>query len=92
MSLKAYKEAVKVGGRMRVLAHWNAKCVGEERVIDKVQGNSFRFRVDGRNKPDGSPEPFWSPFPKASQLEFDGRVAKVRLDERRFWELELLPA
>lgn len=91
MSLKAYKEAVKVGGRMRVLAHWIAECVGDVRVIDKVQGNSFRYRVDGRNKPDGSPEPFWSPFPKASELEFDGKVARVKLvGGEKFWEMEIL--
>jgi hypothetical protein len=98
MTLKAYKAAITVGTRMRVIDHWMPRHKGAIRTVQKVQGNGFYF-----TEPD-APHRFWSPFPKAAELEFDGRIAKIALQDEKpswatsdwkpaapmFWSLEIL--
>jgi hypothetical protein len=83
MTLKAYKDAIKVGTRLTVLEHWNAREPRTTRVVDKVQTSSFRYRNEG------DPTPRWSPFPRSRELEFDGRIARVRLETGQHWTLRV---
>lgn len=83
MSLKAYKAAVKVGAVVTVLEHWNPEWVGSKRTVTKVQGDSFASLIDGEK------QPIWSPFPKAVELQFDGHIAKVRVNDAKFWTLKI---
>jgi hypothetical protein len=55
------------------------------REVTKVQGNGYWFPgPDGKRR--------WGSFPKASELEFDGTTAIVKLaDGDRFWSLRVEP-
>jgi hypothetical protein len=90
MTLKAYKEAAKVGTRMRVLEHWVPRYHGSERIVTKVQNNGYWFDVVDPATGQIMDTRHWAEFPKASQMTFDGRILHVRLDERRFWKTEIL--
>ena len=85
MTLKAYKQAIKIGAKIKVLEHWDPKQIGNVREVSKVQGNSFAYTVDG------VPGRAWSPFPKSAELVFDGRIARVKLEANgKAWALEIL--
>jgi hypothetical protein len=90
MTLRAYKDAAKVGTRMRVLEHWIPRYGGTERVITKVQRNGYYFDVVDPATQQVTYQRHWTDFPKASQMTFDGRILSVRLDEHRFWKTEIL--
>lgn len=84
MTLKAYKESVKVGQKMLVLEHWQLKYQGTVRTVTKVQHNGFEFtspHMEGSR---------WSEFPRAGGLHFDGKIAQVTTGPGRFWTLELV--
>lgn len=83
-SLKAFKEAIKPGITITVLDHW-VKNHCTARLVTKVQGNGYWFT----QPTDAEPKRYWGDFPKASQLDFDGKIAKIVLDARRFWTLSI---
>jgi hypothetical protein len=84
MTLKAFKEAVKVGTKMRAIEHCRAEQLGKVRTVTKAQGNGFFFLVEGDERRS------WLDYPKASQLEFDGKHARIRLDDQHWLTLEIL--
>lgn len=90
MTLKAFKAAIQVGTRITVTEHWQAVNVGQVRVVTKTQGNGYWFNQPGANKPDGTPIRYWGDYPpKASMLQFDGRIARVDIGDNRTWTLDI---
>jgi hypothetical protein len=84
-TLKQYKETITPGMLMTVLDHWIHRHQNTTRVVEKVQGNGYFYRQPG------DPERYWSPHPKTSELEFDGKVAKIKDGARPevHWTLQL---
>jgi hypothetical protein len=86
MTLKAFKQAIRVGTRLTVLEHAIACHVGTTREVTKVQGNGYWF-----SGPQG--KRYWGPHPKASELQFDGTVAVIKCEDPRYWwTLRIEPA
>jgi hypothetical protein len=84
MTLKAFKQAIRVGTRLTVLEHAIPRYLGTSREVTKVQTNGYWFQTDGKRS--------WSPHPKASELQFDGTVAVIKCaDARYWWTLRILP-
>ena len=75
MSLAALKRALRPGMQLTVLDHWIARHRGSVRTIIKVQGNGYWFTQPG------DATRYWGPFPKASELKFDGTVMRVDFDD-----------
>lgn len=86
MTLKAFKGAIREGMQIEVVDHWIERYRGTVRTVGKVQGNGYWFTQPNEEKR------CWGEFPKATQLLFDGSIAKVVIDEERSWTLRLLPA
>lgn len=83
MTLKAFKAAIKPGLQVRVVEHWIERYHNTVRTVTAVQGNGYWFTQPGE------PKRCWGPFPKASQLQFDGTIAKIIVDDERHWTLQL---
>lgn len=96
MTLKNFKEAFKVGAKLRAESHWIQRNSGVVRTVTKQQGNGYFFIQDGFFKADGvTPERFWSPYPSKSELTFneDGSFTVRPTDgvERGvFWTLRFI--
>jgi len=84
MTLKAFKAAVREGMTILVADHWMERKRNTVRAVTKVQGNGYFFTLPGERKR------FWASFPKASELQFDGRTA-IHSIEGRTWTLSLAP-
>lgn len=88
MTLKAFKDAIKVGVRLSVVDHFQPKFLGTSRVVVTVQGNGYWFKNDGD---DPKARPWWGDFPKASGLDFDGQVAKIDYGNGKVFTLRIDP-
>jgi hypothetical protein len=84
MTLKAFKAAIREGMEIVVADHWIERHRNTVRTVTKVQGNGYFFTQPGE------PKRFWGEYPKASELEFDGRTAIVTIGEKH-WTLSLAP-
>jgi len=83
MTLAALKRTIQPGTRLRVLAHWQEKYQGSERVVTKTQGNGFWFDFEGKR--------CWSPYPKADEITFTSeRVFTVTPSDSKSWTLEIV--
>jgi hypothetical protein len=63
-TLADLKRKIVVGTELLCTIHYKPKHEGHVRTVTKVQGNGFFFEQEGS---DGR---FWSPYPKAADLEW----------------------
>ena len=70
-TLADFKRAMPLGAEVN-LKYRYGKPVDEKRVVGKVQSNSMAFFKGENNKTLS-----WLDWPKATLLEFDGKVAKI---------------
>lgn len=82
-TLKAFKAAITPGLRILVIDHWVERYRNTVRTVGKVQTNGYWFTTGD------DPERHWGEHPKAAQLDFDGKLARIKLDERRCWTLDM---
>lgn len=58
-----------------------ASWILREKATGRVVGETFN---------PGDPKRWWSDFPKASELDFDGVVAKIKFaNPAKFWTLKI---
>lgn len=85
MTLKAFKESLRVGMQLRTSDHWLEPQRNTLRTITKLQTNGFFYTLEGTTGR------HWMDFPRAAQVTFADHTARIRMDERRFWTLHLGP-
>lgn len=86
-TLKDYKAAIKIGVKLECTDHPNENMLGV-RTVTHVQGNAYTFSLPHKDN-----LKFWSYYPKASDIEFDGsNTIRIRLSALRYQTLTLLQA